>query len=93
MAEVARRGRLDTALLVLATTFGSLPIALLTSAALARFQPLSPDARFATGFGLAIPLWVSVMCVTALARSGARALLVCAAISAALAGLVFGVAV
>ena len=87
----SRRSRLDTACLILATTLGSLPIALLGSAALARFLPVSPDARFAIGFGLAIPSWVSVMCITVLARSGLRALLASAAISAALAGVVFGV--
>ena len=83
--------RFDTALLIIATVLGSLPIALLTSAALARFLPLSPDARFALAFGLAIPSWVTIMCVTLLARNGLRALLVCAGVSAALAALVFGV--
>lgn len=70
---------------------GSLPVALLASAALARFLPLSPDARFAIGFALAIPAWVGVMCVTLLAESGLRALLVCAGLGAALAGLVYGI--
>lgn len=82
----------DTVALVLAATLGTLPLALLGSAALARFLPLSADARFATGFGLAVPLWVSAMCVALLARSGTRALLVCLAATAALAALVFGIA-
>jgi hypothetical protein len=84
-----RLQRLDRVLLVTATVLGSLPIALLASAAIARFLPISPDARFALGFGLVVPSWVSIMCVTLLARSGARALLVCVGVSVVLAMLVF----
>jgi hypothetical protein len=91
MVSQPSRRRLDAACLVIATILGGLSVALLGSATLARFLPVSPDARFAIGFGLVIPTWVSVMCVTLLAKSGLRALLVCAGISAALAGVVFGV--
>jgi len=92
VVEAARRPRLqrlDRALLVTATVLGSLPVALLSSAALARFLPISPDARFALGFGLVVPSWVTIMCCTLLARSGARALSICVGVSAALAMLVF----
>jgi hypothetical protein len=76
---------------VFAATVGTLPLALLTSAALARFLPLSADARFASGFGLVIPLWVVAMCGVLLVRSGTRALLVCTGATALLAVLVFGI--
>jgi hypothetical protein len=89
MAKPARR--LDTALLVLAATLGTLPIALFVGALLARFLPVSADARFALGFGLTIPTWLAIMCVALLARSGARAFCICGAASMVLAVLVFGV--
>ena len=92
MASSNANSNFESWALVLAVTLGTLPVALFGSAALARFLPLSADARFATGFGLAIPLWVAAMCVALLARSGTRALLICLASSAALAALVFGVA-
>jgi len=92
MASQTTSSNFERWALVLGATFGTLPLALLGSAALARFLPLSPDARFATGFALAIPLWVSAMCVALLARRGSRALYVCLAASAALAALVFGIA-
>ena len=82
------RGR---ALLVLSVTLGTLPVALLASAAVARFLPVSADARYAAGFGLAIPLWQLGMCVALLARRGASVLGVCFTLSAALAALVFGI--
>jgi hypothetical protein len=83
--------RLDTALLVLAATLGTLPIALFVGAILARFLPVSADARFALGFGLTIPVWLAAMCAALLARSGARALCICAATSMVLGALVFGI--
>jgi hypothetical protein len=89
MVKSVRRGRLDTTLLVLATTLGALPVALLASALCARFLPLSADARFAVGFGLAIPIWVTVMCFTLLSRTGARALTTCLGLGALLAVLLF----
>lgn len=90
-SPVPLRHRLDRALLVLAVTVGTLPIALFGSAAAARFLPLSEDARFATAFALAIPLWVAAMLGALLARSGARALAVCIGVSCALAALVLGI--
>jgi hypothetical protein len=90
-SHVPLRQRLDRALLVLAITLGTLPIALFGSAAAARFLPLSDDARFATAFALAIPLWVAAMLVALLAKSGSRALGVCIGVSCALAALVLGV--
>ena len=89
--KIPLRQRLDRALLVVAVTLGTLPIALFGSAAAARFLPLSDDARFATAFALAIPLWVSAMLIALLAKSGARALGVCIGVSCALAVLVLGI--
>jgi len=85
------RAPIDTALLVFASTLGALPVALLASALLARFLPISADARFALGFGLAVPSWVTVMCLTLLAKSGARALLACLGAGALLAAMLFGI--
>jgi hypothetical protein len=68
------------------------PVALLGSALLGRFLPLSEDARFALGFALAIPLWLAAMCVVRLARSSARAWLWCVGASLLLGSFVFGVA-
>jgi hypothetical protein len=89
---VSRSNRsLDTTLLVVAATVGTLPVALFTAAATARFLPISADARFALAFGISIPAWVSIMCITLLARSGARALGACVAASLILGCLVLGV--
>jgi hypothetical protein len=85
------RPTLDTALLVFASTVGALPVALLASALCARFLPVSADARFAVGFGLVVPTWVTVMCLTLLAKSGRRALATCLGIGALLAAVVFGI--
>jgi hypothetical protein len=87
----SRSARLQTVLLIAATTLGSLPVALLASAALARFLPVSADARFAIGFGAAIPSWLTVMCITLLAKQAGRALLMCLAVSGGLAALLFGI--
>lgn len=81
--------RIDGALLTVAATLGTLPVALLASAALARYLPLSDDARFAVGFAAVIPLWVTAMCVTLLIQTGRRALLGCLGVSLLLALLVF----
>jgi hypothetical protein len=83
--------RLDAWLRVLASIAGTLPVALLASLCLARFLPLSEDARFALGYTAAIPLWIAAMCVAFLARSGARAWAACLAASALLAAVVYGV--
>jgi hypothetical protein len=81
MSERSWRARLDGTLLVLSVTVGTLPIALLLSAALARYLPLSDDARFAVGFASSIPLWVSIMCLALLAKTGVRALAWCVGVS------------
>jgi hypothetical protein len=91
MSRRTPRSRLDTALLVVAGTLGTLPLSLFACAALARFLPVSPDARYALGFSLAIPLWILAMCLTFIARSGARALLTCLLLSGLLAAVVLGV--
>jgi hypothetical protein len=83
--------RLDAWLRVLAALAGTLPVALLASAALARFLPLSEDTRFAIGFTAAIPLWITAMCFAFLARSGERAWAVCIAATVLLAALSYGV--
>ena len=83
--------RVNAARIVLAATLGTLPLALLLSACIARFLPLSPDARYALAFGLVIPSWLAAMCLVVLVRSGARSLMLCAALTALLAGLVYGV--
>lgn len=87
-ARVQSRSTLNSALLVVAGTLGTLPIALYGSAAIARFLPVSADGRYALGFALAIPIWISAMCVTLLARSGARALARCLLVAIGLAVLV-----
>jgi hypothetical protein len=76
---------------VLAAIAGTLPVAVLASVCIARFAPMSEDARFALGFTAVIPLWVTAMCFAFLARSGARAWAVCLATTGLLAGLVYGV--
>lgn len=91
MTSGPARSTFDTALLVFASTLGALPVALLASALLARFLPLSADARFAVGFGLAVPTWVSVMCLTLLAETGRRALLICLGVGGLLAAVLFGI--
>ena len=84
-------GVLERSLFVLSVTLGTLPVALLASAAVARFLPSSEDTRFAAAFALAIPLWVSTMSVALLARRGTTVLGVCATLCLLLAALVFGV--
>ena len=81
----------ERTLLIAGVTLGTLPVALLASAAIARFLPLSADARYAAGFGLAIPIWQLCMCLALLARRAATVLGACAALSALLAALVFGI--
>jgi hypothetical protein len=85
------RSRADAWLRVLAALAGTLPVALLASACLARFLPLSEDTRFAIGFTAVIPLWVTAMCFTFLARSGTRAWGACIGSSLLFAALVYGV--
>jgi hypothetical protein len=70
---------------------GTLPVALLSSAAVARFLPAAPDTRYAVGFVLAIPTWLVAMCL-AFASTATRTWIYCASLSGALAWLVFGIA-
>jgi hypothetical protein len=91
MASRTVSSRADLWALVFASTLGTLPVALLSSALLARLLPLPADARFAIGFGLAIPLWMTAMCVALLARRGSHALWICLGVAAVLAVLVLGV--
>ncbi|WP_437967004.1 hypothetical protein WMF04_46890 [Sorangium sp. So ce260] len=86
-----RLARLDATLRQLAALVGTLPVAVLASACVARFAPLSGDTRSVLGFALVAPLWVTAMCVAFLARSAARAWAVCAALSAVLFALAYGV--
>lgn len=90
MTHEAKPTRLDLVLRIIAATLGTLPVALLTSACIARFAPLSPDLRFAIAYAALVPLWVSAMCVAFLARRGAHALFACALVSALLALCVWG---
>ncbi|MGC4088050.1 MAG: hypothetical protein QM756_09155 [Polyangiaceae bacterium] len=91
MTSNSLRTRAGAWLRVIVALLGTLPLALLTSAGLARFLPLSRDARFAVGFVAAIPLWVTAMCLAFLARSGARASVLCVVVSMMMAALVYGV--
>lgn len=83
--------RLDAALRVIAATIGTLPLALFGAACIARFLPVSPDARYAIAFAGVIPLWVTAMCIAFLARRGSWALVVCIVVSVALATAVYTV--
>lgn len=83
--------RVDAWLRSLAALVGTLPAALFGSVALARFLPLSDDTRFAIGFSLVIPLWVTAMCLAFLATNGARAWRVCLGVTAFFVALVYGV--
>jgi biotin transporter BioY len=87
MAERARESRANAVLRVLASLAGTLPVALFGAVCLSRFLPIGEEARFVAGFTLAIPLWVTAMCVTFLARSGARAWLWCTGLALVLGGL------
>ncbi|AUX23903.1 hypothetical protein SOCEGT47_044330 [Sorangium cellulosum] len=85
-----RLARLEAPLRVAAALVGTLPVAVLSSVCLARVVPLSEGARGTLGFSLVVPLWVAAMCVAFLARNAARAWGVCAALTAALAAIVYG---
>jgi hypothetical protein len=87
LSKGAIRARLGAWPRILAAVVGTLPAALLTSACLARFLPLSEDARFAIGFALAIPIWIALMSAGFLARRGALAWAVLVGMSAVLAVL------
>ncbi|WP_437316353.1 hypothetical protein [Sorangium sp. So ce385] len=86
-----RLARIGATLRPLAALVGTLPVAVLASACVARFAPLSADTRGVLAFALVAPLWVTAMCVAFLARSAARAWAVCAALGAVLLALAYGV--
>jgi hypothetical protein len=82
--------RLDRVLVVSASLLGTLPMAVLASACVARFLPFSPEARLAFGLALAVPFWVAAMCSVFLARSAARAWGLCVSGSVLLAAIAYG---
>ncbi|WP_437599048.1 hypothetical protein [Sorangium sp. So ce590] len=86
-----RLARRDATLRQLAALVGTLPVAILASACVARFAPLPGDTPGVLGFALVVPLWVTAMCGAFLARSATRAWGVCAALSAVLFVLTYGV--
>jgi hypothetical protein len=90
MGEGSGRSGVDAVLRVLASLAGTLPPAVLAAICLARLLPLHEATRFTLGFMLAIPLWVTAICVLSLARSAARAWAVCVAVAATLAALAVG---
>lgn len=51
---------------------GSLATALSASVVVALHAPIGDDARFALGFFLVVPLWITGICVSFLSRSGLR---------------------
>jgi hypothetical protein len=73
--------RITQAAIIGAATLGTVPVTLLTCAALARFLPCSEDTRYAIAFTTVIPLWVFTMCLAFLARSGLRAWACCAGLT------------
>lgn len=84
-------GRIDAAARVAAALVGSLPPAMFASVCLARFLPCAEDVRVAVGFAAPLPLWVATMCAAFVARTGARAWALCAALSVAFGALALGV--
>ena len=75
---------------VAAATLGTLPVALLFSATLARHLPMTADARYAIAFLAVIPTWLTSMCLAFLAGSHLSAWSWCVACCTLLAGVVFG---
>lgn len=90
MAEGAV-SRADAAFRIAASLVGTLPAAVLGAMCLARFLPMGEEARFTIGFTLAIPVWVTAMCLTFLARDGKRAWIWCVGLTLVLGGLALGV--
>jgi hypothetical protein len=80
-----------TASRVIAALLGTLPVALFAAAALARFLPAPEPVRFAIGYSAMLPLWLAAMCWIAVARSGRRAWLLCAAATVLTAALVLAI--
>jgi hypothetical protein len=86
----ARPTALDAATTA-AAIFGTLPVAVLGCAALARFLPCSEDSRFAIAFAALVPSWLLGMCWAFVAQSGRRAWLLCLSLALLLAAVVYGV--
>lgn len=86
-APSTRAAGWDTALRTVAAMVGTLPVALLVAACLARYLPCSADLRYAAAFVVLIPTWIGGMCAAFLARSGARACVACLGVSVLLAML------
>lgn len=85
----ALRDRFDTLLLVVASIAGTMIIALLLAAALARFLPLEPEDRYAIAFVSLIPSWIGLMCGWFLIRRGVVAMASAVVVSAVLATVVY----
>jgi hypothetical protein len=86
-----RRRRVDGALRITAALFGTIPGAVMLGVLLARVLPGDETVRFLVAYMLAIPIAVAAMCVVFLARSGARAWLLCASAALLLFVLVYQV--
>lgn len=87
MTSPTRGARLDAAARWTAAIAGALPVAVFGATCLSRFLPVGAEARFVAGFTLAVPLWVAAVCVTSLARTGARAWLWCGSLTLILGAL------
>jgi 4-amino-4-deoxy-L-arabinose transferase-like glycosyltransferase len=90
MAESAA-SRVDAAFRIAASLVGTLPAAVLCAICLARLLPIDEETRFAIGFTLAIPIWVTAMCLAFLARDGRRAWIWCVGLTLVLGALALGV--
>lgn len=62
-----------------AALLGAAPVALYASMAAARLLPVDDQVRAVCALFLPLPLYVTLACLAARARSGARAWLLCAA--------------
>jgi hypothetical protein len=91
VAEGLRANRAGAALRVVAALGGTLPAAVLAAICAARFLPLGEEARVVIGLTLAIPLWLTAICLTSLVRTGRWAWLWCVGAAAVLAVLGLGI--
>jgi len=87
----AAMSRNASVMLALAAILGTLPVALFANACIARFAPLSAEARFALAYTAVIPTWLVAMCFAWLVKSALRVWLICLVLTALLAGLTYGV--
>ena len=91
MAEGLRATRAGSASRVAAALVGTLPAAVLAAICAARFLPLAEETRVVVGLTLAIPLWLTAMCLTSLVRAGRWAWLWCLGATAVLSALGLGI--